>query len=153
MQGWIEGFQASISYIEENLTEPLDITEIAGIAGLSPFYYQRIFGALCGITVGDYIRARRMTLAAQELAGTDAKVIDLNLILYGLGRSNLFSEISFSELVDKIIAKHEPNKSYIVVTPKLNANGMNALKKLRDFSYYESCIVYADGKIEKGGKK
>lgn len=90
MQGWIEGFQASISYIEENLTEPLDITEIAGIAGLSPFYYQRIFGALCGITVGDYIRARRMTLAAQELAGTDAKVIDVAL-KYGYDSPDSFA--------------------------------------------------------------
>ena len=79
MQGWIEGIQASIDFIDEHLTEPLDITEVAGIAGLSAFYYQRIFGALCGITVGDYIRARRMTLAAQELAGTDAKVIDTAL--------------------------------------------------------------------------
>ena len=90
MQGWIEGFQASISYIEENLTEPLDITEIAGIAGLSPFYYQRIFGALCGITVGDYLRARRMTLAAQELAGTDAKVIDVAL-KYGYDSPDSFA--------------------------------------------------------------
>ena len=77
----------------------------------------------------------------------------LNLILYGLGRSYVFSEISFSELVNKIIAKHEPNKSYIVVTPKMNADGMNALKKLRDFSYYESCIIYADSNIDIGGKK
>ena len=76
MQGWIEGMQASIDYIEENLTEPLEIGAVAGTAGLSPFYYQRIFGALCGMTVGEYIRARRMTLAARELAGTDLKVID-----------------------------------------------------------------------------
>ena len=68
MQGWIEGFQESIDFIEQNLTEELDIEAIAGKAVLSPFYYQRIFGALCGMTVGEYIRARRMTLAAQELS-------------------------------------------------------------------------------------
>ena len=77
MQGWIEEFQRSIDFMEQNLTETLDIEEIAGKAALSPFYYQRIFGALCGMTVGEYIRARRMTLAAQELAGSDAKVIDI----------------------------------------------------------------------------
>ena len=64
MQGWIIGFQESIDYIEQNLTETLDVEEIAGKAALSPFYYQRIFGALCNMTVGEYIRARRMTLAA-----------------------------------------------------------------------------------------
>ena len=90
MQGWIEGMQASIDYIEENLTEPLEIGTIAGTAGLSPFYYQRIFGALCGMTVGEYIRARRMTLAARELAGTDLKVIDAAL-KYGYDSPDSFA--------------------------------------------------------------
>ena len=74
MEGWIEGFQESIDYIEQNLPEELNIEEIAKKAGLSPFYYQRIFGALCGMTVGEYIRARRMTTAAQELSCSDNKV-------------------------------------------------------------------------------
>ena len=90
MQGWIEGMQASIDYIEENLTEPLEIGAVAGTAGLSPFYYQRIFGALCGMTVGEYIRARRMTLAARELAGTDLKVIDAAL-KYGYDSPDSFA--------------------------------------------------------------
>ena len=90
MQGWIEGMQASIDYIEENLTEPLEIGTVAGTAGLSPFYYQRIFGALCGMTVGEYIRARRMTLAARELAGTDLKVIDAAL-KYGYDSPDSFA--------------------------------------------------------------
>ena len=91
MQGWIEGLQASIDYIEENLTEPLDIVDIAGKAALSPFYYQRIFGALCGMTVGEYIRARRMSQAAQELARTGAKVIDVAL-KYGYDSPDSFTK-------------------------------------------------------------
>ena len=77
MQGWVEGIQRSIDYIEQHLADELDIEEISAEAALSPFYYQRIFGALCGMTAGDYIRARRMTLAAQELVRTEAKVIDV----------------------------------------------------------------------------
>ena len=77
MQGWITRFQESINFIEQNLTEELNNEEIASMAALSPFYYQRIFGTLCGMTVGEYIRARRMTLAAQELACHDSKVIDV----------------------------------------------------------------------------
>ena len=91
MQGWIEGIQQSIDYIEQNLAETLDIEEIAGIAALSPFYYQRIFGALCGMTVGEYIRARRMTLAAQELTGSDAKVIDV-AVKYGYDSPDSFTK-------------------------------------------------------------
>ena len=91
MQGWIEGFQASVDYIERNMSETLDIEAIAAKAALSPFYYQRIFGALCGMTVGDYIRARRMTLAAQELSRADVRVIDV-AVKYGYDSPDSFAK-------------------------------------------------------------
>ena len=73
------------------MTDELDIEEIAGKAALSPFYYQRIFGALCGMTVDEYIRARRMSQAAQELARTNAKVIDIAL-KYGYDSPDSFTK-------------------------------------------------------------
>ena len=91
MHGWIEGFQRSLDLIESRLTEPLGIEEIAAAAALSPFYYQRIFGALCGMTVGEYVRARRMTLAAQQLACSDAKVIDVAM-KYGYDSPDSFAK-------------------------------------------------------------
>ena len=91
MNSWIEGFQDSIEYIERNLTEELDIGDIAKPAALSPFYYQRMFGAMCGMTVGEYIRARRMTLAAQELACSDKKVIDI-AVKYGYDSPDSFTK-------------------------------------------------------------
>jgi len=91
MQNWMEGFQDSIDLMEEKLTEELNTRAIAGKAALSPFYYQRIFSALCNMTVGEYIRARRMTLAAQELARTDAKVIDVAL-KYGYDSPDSFAK-------------------------------------------------------------
>ena len=91
MQGWIDGFQKSIEYIEQNLSGTLDIEEIAKKAALSPFYYQRIFGALCGMTVGEYIRTRRMTLAAQELACSEYKVIDI-AVKYGYDSPDSFAK-------------------------------------------------------------
>ena len=91
MQGWIEGFQESIDYIENNLMDELDMEDIAGKAALSSFYYQRIFGALCGVTVSEYIRARRMTLAAQELSRKDIKVIDV-AVKYGYDSPDSFAK-------------------------------------------------------------
>ncbi|WP_295115433.1 helix-turn-helix domain-containing protein [Ruminococcus sp.] len=91
LKDWIEGFQASIQYIEQNLPEKLDIGEIAKKAALSPFYYQRIFSALCGMTVGEYIRARRMTLAAQELSCSDCKIIDIAM-KYGYDSPDSFAK-------------------------------------------------------------
>ena len=91
MQGWIEGFQASIDYMEDHLGDELDIEAIAEIAAFSPFYYQRIFGAMCGMTVGAYIRARRMTRAAQELTRAGAvRVIDVAL-KYGYDSPDSFA--------------------------------------------------------------
>jgi AraC family transcriptional regulator len=69
--------QNALTYIEENLTEELEIRDIAKKAFLSPFYFQRIFGVMCGISAGEYIRGRRFSLAGEELARSDAKVIDI----------------------------------------------------------------------------
>ena len=69
--------QNALAYIEENLTEGLEIRDIAKQAFLSSFYFQRIFGAMCGISVGEYIRCRRLTLAGEELASSDSKIIDI----------------------------------------------------------------------------
>lgn len=91
MQGWIDGFQRSVEYIEQNLDKTLEIEDIAAKAALSSFYYQRIFGALCGMTVGEYIRARRMTAAAQELACSDRKVIDI-AVKYGYDSPDSFAK-------------------------------------------------------------
>ena len=76
---WTRSFQRSIDYIEENIKEPLDINEIARLMNISPFYYQKIFSILCGFSVGEYIRSRRLALAGGELARSDGKVIEIAL--------------------------------------------------------------------------
>lgn len=76
---WIRSLQRSIDYIEDNITKPLDICDIAGQMNISPFYYQKIFTMICGFTVGEYIRNRRLTLAGSELARTKGKIIDTAL--------------------------------------------------------------------------
>lgn len=76
---WITGIQNAINYTEDRLTEVIDYGEVAKEAACSSFYFQRIFGILCGISFGDYIRNRRLTLAGSELCSADAKVIDIAL--------------------------------------------------------------------------
>ena len=46
---------------------------------VSSFYFQKIFSILCGFTVGEYIRSRRLALAGSELLSTDEKIIDIAL--------------------------------------------------------------------------
>ena len=84
------GLQNAIDYIEENLCEELEISKIAARAYLSPFYFQRIFNASCGFTVGEYIRNRCLSCAAEELSRSDVKVIDVAL-KYGYDSPDSFA--------------------------------------------------------------
>ena len=76
---WVTSIQQAIQYIEEHLREELTIREIAQQAALSPFYFQKGFAMLCGMTVGDYIRQRRLSAAGLEVLTTDRKIIDIAL--------------------------------------------------------------------------
>ena len=51
-------------YIEESLMDELYFAEVARQAACSQFQLQRMFPYLCGVTLSDYIRRRRMSCAA-----------------------------------------------------------------------------------------
>jgi AraC family transcriptional regulator len=57
----------AINYIEENLTNDIDFKEVARRAFCSEYHFRRMFSFLTGITLSEYIRRRRLTLAAFEL--------------------------------------------------------------------------------------
>ena len=76
---WVTSIHQAIQYIEEHLREELTIREIAQQAALSPFYFQKGFPMLCGMTVGHYIRQRRLSVAGLEILTTDRKIIDIAL--------------------------------------------------------------------------
>ena len=76
---WITGLQKAIDYVEENLTKSIDLEAVARVAFSSSFHFQRVFSTICGITLGDYIRFRRLSIAGIELAERNCKVIDVAL--------------------------------------------------------------------------
>ena len=88
---WITGIQNAISYIEDHITEELDYERIAKESFSSSFHFQRVFSILCGYTLGEYIRNRRLTLAGTELASTREKVIDV-AYKYGYDNPESFSK-------------------------------------------------------------
>jgi len=75
--GTIECLNNAIDYIENHLDSTLDIDEIATAAFSSRYHFQRMFHALTGFTLAEYIRNRRLTLAAEELSSKDCKIIDI----------------------------------------------------------------------------
>jgi AraC family transcriptional regulator len=76
---WLTRMSGSMNYIEEHLADEIDVNEAARIAFSSPFHFQRMFHMLTGVTVAEYVRKRRLTLAAQELVTTKEKIIDIAL--------------------------------------------------------------------------
>ena len=76
---WITGIQNAINYIEDHLLEEIDYEEVAKQSYSSNYHFQRVFGILCGYTLGEYIRNRRLSLAGMELQTEKAKVIDVAL--------------------------------------------------------------------------
>ncbi|MBU8919045.1 AraC family transcriptional regulator [Bacillus sp. FJAT-29953] len=69
--------QRTLDYIEESLNEQLTLEKLAEIACFSPFHYHRVFQAMVGESVMDYVRKRRLTFAAERLFYTDEKVINI----------------------------------------------------------------------------
>ena len=59
--------EAGVELMDYFAREELTIREIAQQAALSPFYFQKGFAMLCGMTVGDYIRQRRLSAAGLEV--------------------------------------------------------------------------------------
>ena len=74
---WYDELTKTIDYIEKNLDKDLSIKNISRKVGISPFYLQKSFQILTGFSLGEYIRNRRLYLAAIELKESDAKIIDV----------------------------------------------------------------------------
>ena len=87
---WITGLQRAIDYVEANLAGEIDYGIAARESLSSPYHFQRVFSILSGMTLGEYIRARRLTLAGAELASGDVKVIDAAL-KYGYDSPDSFA--------------------------------------------------------------
>lgn len=73
----LRNMNRALDYIEENLTNDIDFREVARLALCSEYHFKRMFSFLAGITLSEYIRRRRLTLAAFELKSNNIKVIDM----------------------------------------------------------------------------
>ncbi len=87
---WLKRLNEAIDYVEDNLENTLSYDEAARIACCSTFYFQRIFSYVCGVSLSEYIRRRRMTQAAFALQRKDAKIIDIAL-KYGYNSPTAFN--------------------------------------------------------------
>lgn len=87
---WIENWNQAINYLEAHLTEEIDYEQLGKIACCSGYHFQRMFTYMAGMTLSEYVRRRRMSLAAVDLAGGDAKIVDVAL-KYGYSSPTAFN--------------------------------------------------------------
>lgn len=86
----LKNMNEAIKYIEDNLTYDIDFKKVARQAFCSEYHFKRMFSFLAGISLSEYVRRRRLTLAAFELKDSNVKVIDI-AITYGYSSPDSFA--------------------------------------------------------------
>ena len=88
---WVNAIEKAIQYIENHLVEDITVKDVAKYVHISEYYFQKGFAMLCGFTISEYIRKRRLSLAGNEIAGSDIKIIDI-AIKYGYDSPDSFTK-------------------------------------------------------------
>ena len=88
---WMKAIGDSIQFIESHIREDVSIEDIANSVNISPFYFQKGFSMMCGFSVSEYVRNRRLALAGNEIITTDEKIIDIAL-KYGYDSPDSFTK-------------------------------------------------------------
>lgn len=114
---FLQAMNESLKYIEENLTAEIDVKEAARRAGCSEYHFRRMFSSLSGITLSEYIRRRRLTLAAFELQD-GSKVID-TAVKYGYSSPDSFSR-AFQNLHGIIPSEAQHPRQAMKAYPKMS---------------------------------
>ncbi|MFW3588431.1 AraC family transcriptional regulator [Vagococcus fluvialis] len=109
---------AVINYIEEHLEDNIDMKKIEQLAKVSEYNFQKIFSILSGLTLGDYIRKRRLSKSLYDLRETDEKIIDISF-KYGYSSSESYSR-AFQQLFNISPSKARKEQLELTIFPKLS---------------------------------
>lgn len=101
----------AMAYIEENLTEEIDYSNISRIAYCSEYHFKRMFSFLSGVSLSEYIRRRKLTLAAFDLKDRELRVIDV-AVKYGYNSVDAFSRAFHA--IHGILPSESRNKEAII---------------------------------------
>lgn len=135
---WISGIQRAIDYIESQLTDEIDFEEAAREAYSSSFHFQRVFSILCGFTLGEYVRMRRLSMAASDIVNTDEKVIEIAM-KYGYDSPESFTRAftRFHGVSPSEAKRGAMVKSFSRLSVKLTLTGGTTMdyriEKVKDF--------------------
>jgi AraC family transcriptional regulator len=115
----------ALAYLEKHLTENIDYGEVSKIACCSEYHFKRMFSFLSGIGISEYIRRRRLTLAAFDLKETKLRILDI-AVKYGYDSADSFSRAFHSMhgiLPSEARNENAPLKAYPRMTFQLSVKG------------------------------
>ena len=122
---WLQDVTKAIRYMENNLTNDISIDDVSNHVFMSVSHFQRIFKFVAGLTIGDYIRNRRLSLAGRDLLSTNNKIIDIAM-RYKYDTPESFSKAftRFHEIPPSVAKKHSDKlKCYNPLTINLFIQG------------------------------
>ncbi|HAR86354.1 MAG TPA: AraC family transcriptional regulator [Clostridium sp.] len=76
---WLKRMNCALDYVENNLLSEIDMNVVAQMACCSSYNFQKMFSFITEISLVEYIRRRRLTLAAFEIQNSDVKIMDVAL--------------------------------------------------------------------------
>ena len=153
MANTISTMQYAIDFIENNLGEKINPQIIAAQVCTSEFHFQRLFSILFGISLGEYIRNRRLSLAAERIKSTDEKIIDILPIRASKGLAIRYLSIKWGIALDRILVVGDSgNDEEMLMGDTLGvvvASHSAELDKLEGkYRVYFSPGKYADGILD-----
>lgn len=114
----LKNMNDALQYIEENLEYEIDYREVARRACCSEFHFKRMFSFLAGVPLSEYIRRRRLTLAAFELMNSESKVIDV-AVKYGYSSPDAFTK-AFQQLHGATPSEARKNGHSLKAFPRMS---------------------------------
>ncbi|MEV8225236.1 AraC family transcriptional regulator [Streptomyces sp. NPDC079167] len=86
----LDRLNQALDHIESHLDQPVDVAGLARIAATSEYHFRRMFSALAGLPLSEYIRRRRLTVAGAEVLAGDRTLLDV-ATRYGYGSGEAFA--------------------------------------------------------------
>lgn len=152
----INCIQKAIDFIEDNICDDLSTEVISSQAYMSNFHFQRLFSVVCGVSIGEYIRSRRLTLAGIEIELSNAKIIDIAL-KYGYESPESFSR-AFTRFHGISPTTARSQKEKLRLYPKISVQsilgGNQTMQRLKERGYTvkENGPIYYTKNMDKTAK-
>ncbi|MDO3701730.1 AraC family transcriptional regulator [Micromonospora sp. C28SCA-DRY-2] len=86
----LERLNQAMEHIERHLDQRIEVAELARIAVTSEYHFRRLFSALAGVPLSEYIRRRRLTVAGAEVLAGERTLLDV-AVRYGYGSTEAFA--------------------------------------------------------------